>query len=275
VADTVLAFDRLAAPGATPVRSVVFLHGIFGRGSNWRSFAKRLVAEAPEWGAVLVDLRAHGESQGFAGPHTVARAAADLDAVAAAVEKDAPVRAVVGHSFGGKVALAWIGSRTGIEQGWIVDSTPGPRADRRGSEATVAALETLRALASRGGFARREDVVQAIVARGEPSLVAQFLATNFDRDASGKYVLAIELDAIAALLEDYFAIDLWKVIESPPAGTHLTLVAGGRSAVLSPKDLDRTRRAEATVHVVPQAGHWVHVDAPDALHELIATALRV
>src|SRR5690606_41911913 len=43
-------------------RWMLFLHGILGRRSNWRSFSRRWVAARPGWGAVLVDLRGHGDS---------------------------------------------------------------------------------------------------------------------------------------------------------------------------------------------------------------------
>ena len=47
-------------------------------GANWRSFAKRWVDGREDWGAALVDLRMHGQSQDFAPPHTVQAAAQDL-----------------------------------------------------------------------------------------------------------------------------------------------------------------------------------------------------
>src|SRR5687767_12064792 len=98
-----LAHAVLAPEGAAPRRWIMFLHGILGSGANWRSFAKGLLAACPGWGAVLVDLRMHGSSQGFAPPHTVAAAAADL----ASLGLPGPLGAVVAHSFGGKVALAY------------------------------------------------------------------------------------------------------------------------------------------------------------------------
>lgn len=271
-----LAFDRVVAPGATPERHVLFLHGIFGRRSNWRSFAKRFVAERPSWAAVLADLRAHGDSQGAAPPHTVERAAADLDALAL----DAPVHAVVGHSFGGKVALQYLRRHPGnLDRVLIVDSNPGPRPTRRGSESTVAAVDTLARIGAAGSLATREEVVRAIEASGQDRATAQFLATNFDRTADGRYELAIDLDAIRALLDDYFALDLWDLVESPPGRAAIDLVAGGRSSVLDASDLDRVRRAAAVhparvaLHVVPDAGHWIHVDAPDALLTITLGAL--
>ena len=35
------AHQTLHAPGVTPARWMLFLHGILGRGANWRGFARR------------------------------------------------------------------------------------------------------------------------------------------------------------------------------------------------------------------------------------------
>src|SRR4051812_33412858 len=117
--------------GEAPSRLLLFLHGILGSGPNWRTFAKQIVAARPDWGAVLVDLRLHGESQdGFAPPHTLAAAAADLEELIATLEQTdeaAPlvvrprVRGVLGHSFGGKVALELARQRAGdLDQLFVV-----------------------------------------------------------------------------------------------------------------------------------------------------------
>src|ERR1044071_10307564 len=93
-----LAHSMVGAGNATTDRLLFFLHGLLGRGSNWHGFAQQLVAARPEWTAVLVDLRMHGGSQGFAPPHTLAAASADVTAL---IESLAPSRcAVVGPILG-------------------------------------------------------------------------------------------------------------------------------------------------------------------------------
>ena len=50
-----LAHALVEPPAGKPQKWMLFLHGILGSGANWRSFARALVKERPEWGAVLVD----------------------------------------------------------------------------------------------------------------------------------------------------------------------------------------------------------------------------
>ena len=61
------------------------LHGIYGAGRNWASVARSLIAKRPEWGAMLVDLRLHGHSQGFEPPHTLHACAHDVYELSKAV----------------------------------------------------------------------------------------------------------------------------------------------------------------------------------------------
>src|SRR5579862_164898 len=96
-----LAFDRV--DGAHPRQAIAFLHGILGRGINLRMIARRFVEARPDWTAWLVDLRGHGQSPKSTPEPSIEAAARDVVALAARAEL--PLRAIAGHSFGGKVAL--------------------------------------------------------------------------------------------------------------------------------------------------------------------------
>ena len=67
----------------------------------------RKKTEKNDWRAVLVDLRMHGASQDFSPPHTLAACVADLRALENSI---GPFHGVIGHSFGGKVALELVGA---------------------------------------------------------------------------------------------------------------------------------------------------------------------
>ena len=92
-----LAHAEVTAAGSAPDKSMLFLHGIFGSGANWRTFARRYVEAKPDWSAVLVDLRKHGDSQAFEGPHDLAHCANDVANLAASLAL--PVRGIIGHSL--------------------------------------------------------------------------------------------------------------------------------------------------------------------------------
>ncbi len=277
----------VAADGVGPERWIYFLHGIFGAGRNWGSVARRLARERPGTGAVLVDLRQHGGSQGFAPPHTITAAAADVARLAR--DSARPVAEILGHSFGGKVALQLLrdgaaaqagddrradgdadgGGDGGVARAWIVDSTPASYAGPRGSAWQM--LATLRSLPAR--FDSRGALVAALGARGVAAPTAQWMATNLQRAADGGYVWRFDLDAMEALLRDFFRVDLWDVVESPPAACTIHFVKAAESGVLDDAAVRRIRAAgERTGRVrldVVAGGHWLNADNPEAVLDLL------
>lgn len=266
-----LAHALVTPPSGTPSKWMLFLHGILGSGANWRTFAKAIVKERPEWGAVLVDLRLHGESateNGFAPPHTVRAAAADVHQLFALVP--GPVRGIVGHSFGGKVTLAVSEiASADLEHVFVVDSTPGARPTARGSESTQHIVDLLTTLPEE--FANRDEFVKFVEERGVTRPTAMWLAMNVRPvPNTTRFVFRIDVAAIKAMLADYFALDLWPVIEEPKGATCTHLIVGGRSTSVDEADRERAKRApRATLDVIEQAGHWVHVDAPDELRAIV------
>lgn len=263
-----LAFDTYSAPGARPTRAMVWLHGILGTGNNLRTIARRVSDARPDWQAVLVDLRGHGDSLGLDGEDSVQGAAQDVvDTFAAHA---LPVRAVVGHSFGGKVALALWDSPLRLGHLCTLDSGPGARTDARGSESTLAVLDALEACP--GPFASRDAFVQALGARGVDAALGRWLAMQLAGPA-GALAFAPSLGRIRALLGSYFTWNAWPVFHAAvgaPGAPHFHLVVGERSRVYDAADratvqgLVAASGGQVTAATLP-TGHWVHVEAPDAV----------
>jgi esterase len=257
----------------TPERWMLFLHGILGAGANWRTFAKEIISAQPSWGAVLVDLRLHGESQtGFAAPHTIAAAAGDVAELMAVLEARgaAKVRGVVAHSFGGKVALDLARQRAGdLDHVFIIDSTPSARPDAKGSESTKHIVELLTTLP--GEFPDRNAFTAWIEERGVSRPTAMWLAMNVRAiPNTTRFVFRVDLAGIRELLADYFRVDLWGVLERPEGPMRAHLIVGGKSGVVDTADRERAKHCpRTTLDVIEKADHWVHVDAPDELRQLV------
>lgn len=277
------------ADGARPGAWLIVLHGIYGNGSNWRTFARKLVARRPDWGALLVDLRMHGQSQGAPPPHNVATAGADVAALAeTATRAGRPVRAVLGHSFGGKVALAYR-ARAGsdLTRTWVIDASPSarPGALTHPDNTVAEVLTTLGQLPDR--FATRQDFVDTLTGRGFAPAIAYWLAKNLKRQpasdsdnagasAGHSYRLILDLDAMRALLGDAYRRDMWDALATGPGAVQV--VVAGRSSSVSRDDRQRlAEMAESNPSVAvtdfADCGHWVHIEAPAKLLDLVAGEL--
>jgi hypothetical protein len=126
-------------------------------------------------------------------------------------------------------------------------------------------------------WSRREDFVAAIVAAGQAQGVAQWLATNLVADGGDGLVLRLDLAVMRALLADYFARDLWASALDPVLPGEVVFVIADRSATLDAADRARLsggggRPGHVRVEHVA-SGHWLHVEAPDAVLDLLARLL--
>jgi pimeloyl-ACP methyl ester carboxylesterase len=265
--------EQVTANGE-PTYWLYVLHGIFGTGRNWGSVARRVVRERPEWGALLIDLRQHGRSHGFPPPHTVEAAAADLGELA--LQTGHLPDAVLGHSFGGKVALMFASGAAGhaavqsLRQVWVVDSTPEAR-EPGGS--AWAMMQLVREGPPR--FATRDEAIARISDAGFAAPVAHWMATNLESGDDG-YRWRFDAAALEQLLESFFRTDAWQVVESPPANVEMHLVKAEESSVLDGDALARAERASSHgrtfVHRV-DGGHWVNSENPDAIERLLVQLL--
>jgi esterase len=256
-----LAFVR--EDGVRPERAIAFLHGILGRGLNLRTIARRLVEARPDWSAWLVDLRGHGRSPKGSPAPSIEAAAGDV--VELTKSSGLPIVAVAGHSFGGKIALE-TARLTPLQHVFTIDSNPGSREPLQGGDSALAVIDLIRSLPLT--FSSKRDFVQAVVGAGQARKLAEWLAGSVETE-DDHVRFSLNLDEIRGLLLDYFARDLWPIVEHPPDGLGVHLLVADNSDSYSPADRDRALRAahtnsNVTADILP-GGHWLHVDNPDGV----------
>src|SRR5690606_30475471 len=101
------------------------------------------------------------------------------DDVAALIEElGLPVSVILGHSYGGKVALAYARAHPqGLAQVWVVDSTLRVR-EPSGSAWRL--IEAVRSLPDQ--FSSRDELVEGLASHGYPATLANWLGMNLERD---------------------------------------------------------------------------------------------
>lgn len=263
-----------AMGGTDPPHWLLVLHGVYGQGRNWATIARRVVTARPDWGVVLVDLREHGESHGFEPPHTLDAAAGDVLNLAAFLG----LRrwAMLGHSFGGKVALQAMAPTAAGEsrptpgqltQAWVIDSTPDAFDPSGDAWQVMQMLKTLP-----DAYPDRQAGIDALLDEGLAMPIATWLASNL-KPRGGEYAWRFDIAHIEALLRDFYASDLWPIVESPARQTHLHVVKAEASPLITEKACARIEAAQrATLHRI-HGGHWVNAENPDAMVALLVDNL--
>lgn len=86
------------------------------------------------------------------------------------------------------------------------------------------------------------------------------------------------------MFHSYKQQDYWSLLEHPPPGVEVHIVRAADSDRWSKRELSqldalqkKSRKSPdegcVRVHVLPNAGHWLHVENPDGLLELISPSL--
>ncbi|PIA44220.1 hypothetical protein AQUCO_01700077v1 [Aquilegia coerulea] len=270
--------------------TAVLLHGILGGRKNWGSFARRLAEEFPTWQFLLVDLRCHGDSASIKtrAPHTVASAA--LDVLKLVAQLRLTPRVLVGHSFGGKVALSMVQQAAKPlarpVKVWVLDATPG--IVRPGGDGEDHPGELIAFLSSMPKqVSSKREVVDALIREGFSKDVAQWVVTNLRKtilpgSSSSSFSWVFDLKGIAEMYKSYEETNLWNVVDGVPLGVHVNFLRAERSLhrwalediqrIHAAEDLASNEGGGVEMHVLQDAGHWVHADNPDGLFEILSSS---
>ncbi|KAL9227695.1 hypothetical protein vseg_003352 [Gypsophila vaccaria] len=288
-----IAYEEVRA-SEKPYNSTAFvLHGLLGSARNWRSFSRNLASflssnSSSEWRLVLVDLRNHGRSaevQDLRPPHNLENAAADLANLVKSHGWDWP-DVVIGHSLGGKVALQFAQSASAMDYGdstalpkqlWVLDSVPGVVNPEDSSGEVEQVLETLQSLPS--PIPSRKWLVDHMMKLGFSRSLSEWLGSNL-RKSNDHEIWAFNLEGAFQMFKSYREKDYWPLLEHPPKGTEISIVRAENSdrwdphiiqrlEMLANKERDESE-GKFSLHVLPKAGHWVHVDNLKGLLEILA-----
>ncbi|KAK7308909.1 hypothetical protein RJT34_05239 [Clitoria ternatea] len=273
--------------------TAVFVHGILGCRKNWGTFARRLAQEFPTWQFLLVDLRCHGDSASMKkrGPHTVSSAA--MDVLKLVRELRITPRVLVGHSFGGKVVLSMVDQAAKPlarpVRAWVLDATPGiVRAGGDGDDHPAELISFLSTLPKE--VSSKRDVIRALIQQGFSNDVAQWVVTNLRPTSSpdsrsSSFSWVFDLKGIAEMYRSYEETNLWKIVEDVPRGVHMNFLKAERSLHRwALEDVQRIHAAEelaaeegggVEMHVLEDAGHWVHADNPDGLFRILSSSFHM
>ena len=237
---------------------MALLHGLFGHSLNFGTVQRHL---APRHRTIALDLRNHGASPHAPGMSYAAMAA---DVVETLQAMAALPCAVVGHSMGGKVAMAMALTAPAIVRRLIVADI-APVAYAHSNARIVATLERIPLtpeLTRAAADAMLHDVVPVAATRG-------FLLQNLRIGEAPSW--RIGLPEIAAGMAD---IEGWQALAGRYDGPTL-FIGGDRSDYILPehRPIIRALFPAAKFVTLKDAGHWLHADNPAGFMALLDAAL--
>lgn len=255
-------------------RTIVLVHGLLASGRNLRSLARALTEALPDTRALLVDLPGHGDSSKLGESDRVISVRGCADAVAALLQTtQSNVHTVIGHSFGGKVALLLAHQLAGCERVWTLDTRLDTDPNWRGQSDVATVMAALRSVPVPA--ADRKAVATALADHGLSDRVAEWLTTNLKRSDAG-FTWVFDFDQIEGLTDDYFHLDAIAFLEARGFGPDVHLLRAENGDRWTPHALARVEalsqsQSDARVHchVLTDAGHWVHADNLPGLLKLL------
>ncbi len=239
---------------------LLILHGLFGSLENWRTLSKVF---SQSYHVFALDQRNHGHS-----PHS---AVFNYRVMAEDLKEFLQYQGLssthlLGHSLGGKTAMQFaLTYPEQVDKLIVVDIAP--KAYPPGHDDIFAALFSLDAR----DFRSRQEA-DAALAKHLPDLaLRQFLLKNLERTATGGFRWQINLEAIHTNYPE-----ILKSVEGTGQFHHPTLfIRGGNSQYIDSEDVPtiRTIFPQAQLATIPDAGHWLHAEAPQAFAELVLNFL--
>ena len=241
---------------------IILLHGLFGSSRNWRSFARRLQAN---FRVITADLRNHGAS-----PHAEDMDYDDMaDDVSALLDKLKLNQAtLIGHSMGGKVAMVLtLRSPRRIKRLLAIDIAPVSY--KHSFDPIVRAMKALPV----DCLSSRAQADRQLSAWIQDTVLRQFLLQNLVSTHEG-FKWRVHLNAISSnsnAIVGFPEFNLGTRYHGP-----VCFIGGADSDYITAEYHDPISRyfPNACLHLIPDAGHWLHVEQPDRFLDVVLGCLR-
>jgi pimeloyl-ACP methyl ester carboxylesterase len=256
---------RYFVAGAGP--ALLLVHGLGGSALNWVAVGPALAAR---YRVLVPDLPGHGRSSPLP-PPSGSSGFADALAELIGCEQAAPV-AVVGHSLGGLVGVRLAVRHPDLVGGVLLAAAAGISSNRRSAQLALeilAVLRPARRLAPHRARIARSPLLKRLVfgwwgasdpAQLPPAIVEGFLA--------GSELHTDTLSAARAMFSDDARTDLGQV-RCPSV-----VLWGARDNQVGVWDgFDYARRLDAPLRVIPDCGHLLIGERPDAVLDAVSELL--
>lgn len=266
-----LAYESFGSLDDCYTKPLVIGHGLFGQKQNWRSLAKALQKNLGNQ-IYTIDFRNHGNS-----PHTFEHSyrlmADDLGLFIQKIREETRFDSVLflGHSMGGKAISYYVlnneNSEKFIDKLIIEDIAPHRSSTDKLIPKYIYAMENINLNKSRRQI---EDELKLVVSDYS---IRQFLMMNLARDENNlnRFYWKINLNALRHSIEHVFESSMTGYFKRPTL-----FLSGGNSNYINNEDYKHLSKifVNSEFKVIPNAGHWIHVDQPKLFVDYVVNFLK-
>jgi len=240
--------------------AIILIHGLFGSADNLGLLARAL---KEKYKVISIDLRNHGKS-----PHSETFTYREMatDVLAVIDQCDIEHFSLIGHSMGGKVAMAMTElAAPRLNHLIVLDMAPVHYHVHR-HQNVFAGLQEV----SKHTVNKRSEAETYLAKHILEPGVRQFLLKSYAKTDNG-YNWRFNVDGLIA---NYETIMGWQDV---PEFTGKTLfVKGQDSEYILPEHRESIAKQfpSAKAHMVAKTGHWLHAEKPDTVNRIILNFLQ-
>lgn len=227
----------------------VILHGLFGFSDNWQTHAKKL---ASYFRVILVDLRNHGHSD-WSDDFSYDLMVSDLKELFDDLQLENVV--LLGHSMGGKTAMLFAQKFPDLLEKLIVVDM-GVKAYPMHHDHILEGLNSI----DLTKLTARSEAEKQLAKHIDSDGVRQFLLKNIYWKEKGKMAWRMNIPVLER--------ELPNIISALPAGESFVptlFIRGEMSNYVLDEDFQEIENQfpDSEFVTIPNAGHWVHAEAPE------------
>lgn len=240
--------------------TIILIHGLFGSADNLGLLARSL---KNQYKVISVDLRNHGRS-----PHAETFTYQDMAADVLKVIDQCDIErfSLIGHSMGGKVAMAMTElAAPRLNHLIVLDMAPVHYRVHR-HENVFAGLQEV----AKHSVNSRSEAERYLACHVREPGVRQFLLKSFAKTDAG-YDWRFNVDGLIA---NYDTIMGWQDV--PPFPGKTLFIKGQNSEYIQTEHREAIAKQfpSAKAHMVANTGHWLHAEKPDIVSRVILNFLQ-
>ncbi len=239
---------------------IIILHGLLGSLDNFQTIAKQLSDTYRVW---LIDLRNHGRSahsdemnyevmmediHEFMQTHHLAHAS------------------IVGHSMGGKVAMIFALNYPDFVHHLIVVDI-GPKSYEGDHQLILQTMNELQL----SDYSERREIEEQISQKIHSEKIVQLMMKNLGREIDG-----FSWKPNVKVIQKSYPLLMGYVPTNEVFNGETIFIKGGNSDYIEVDELEDFRKyfPVAQMMIVPNAGHWVHAEQPEAFLQILYKILN-